>query len=32
LLAKVSFASNAFVVRTYDQMMKTLIDIGSPRR
>jgi len=32
LLAKVSFASNAFVVRTYDEMMKTLLDIGEPRR
>jgi flagellar basal-body rod protein FlgC len=32
LMAKISFQSNAFVVRTYDQMMKTLLDIGSPRR
>jgi hypothetical protein len=31
-LARVSFASNAMVVRTYAEMMKTLLEVGQPSR
>jgi flagellar basal-body rod protein FlgC len=32
LLTRVSFASNVMVVRTYAEMMKTLLEVGQPSR